>query len=226
MADRHRISGPKGYKKKKKVYTPKSTRGKVKKLAHEVKAIKKEMKREVEVKNYDDTLAITSIDYNGILSVNLLPITQGIQANARIGDEIMCTGFEFRYVVAAGTTTANSKIRVMMVQDFNNVLSSVTEYLNSLQVGTALAPLAFFNRANRGDYKVLYDKVHEFDFGTGNLQQIGMVKVPNKIPVKYVTGGSTLVTENGIRMIAISDTAPAGGRPTINGYWRFYYTDQ
>ena len=70
-----------------------------------------------------------------------------------------------------------------------------------------------------------YDKLHDFDYATGDFQVYEKVNLRENHITKFVDD-SALVTENAIRVFAISDQPlAAAARPSIEWVMTYYYTD-
>jgi len=208
--------------------TPKSDHGKILKLAGEVSKLKKVV-NDTEIKNDYINFDQTQIDYNGSITTPVNAITQGVDVDARIGRSIQCHGIDFRYRVEQNTTAQNS-IRVIVVLDKDASLTQTADLLyNGLAgftVGSRRAPLSFYNRNNRSQFTILYDKIHDFDQVTGDCQAYERVKLKTKHKTTFVDN-SNVIAENALRVFAISDQAPAAGtRPTLEWAMSYYYTDK
>jgi len=221
MTDRESIVKPMVPKKKFKKM-PKSTEGKLSKLQKEVSSIKKEMKQEVEIKNYDAEFATAGVSYSGTITTPLTPISQGVGGGARVGSQVDVTGIDLRYRVQCNNLAANQFIRVLLVLDIPGDNTAVVDFLYSGTVGTAYAPLGFYNRDNRANFKVLYDKIHEFDYANGNIQAIERVSIPKKYQVQF-DDASTTITHNALRLLFISNVNAS--TPTAEAEVRIYFKD-
>jgi len=206
---------------------PKSDHGKILKLVGEVSKLKKVMS-DTEIKNDYINFDQTQIDYNGAITTPVNAIAQGVEVAARIGRDITCRGVDFRYRVEQNSTTPNS-IRVIVVLDKDASLTSTSDlFYNGLAgftVGSRRAPLSFYNRNNRSQFTILYDKLHDFDQTTGDCQAYERVKIKTHHKTTFMDN-STVIAENALRVFAISDQAPAAGsRPTLEWAMSYYYTD-
>jgi len=163
------VPGRKYRRKKRITRTPPSL--KVAKLQSQVRKISKTLKQNVEVKNNDSSFPNTAIDWNGLLTTPIFAPTVGDTRSTRTGAQVSITGGEIRYRVSSSAVAAAS-IRVLLVIDKEGTGTALSEYFDTAGVfGTPTAPLAFFDRDRRANFKVVYDKLHEFDYQTGNLQQ-------------------------------------------------------
>lgn len=218
---------------RRKSMRPKTEKGKVMKLASDVSRLKKQLVQEVEKKNLYLNFPITQIDWNGSITTPLNVPTQGADTDARIGRSITCSGIDFRYRVGCNTNAPlayGNAIRVIVVLDRDASLTATSDLLYDgvagFTVGTTRAPLSFYNRNNRSQFKILYDKIHDFDNGEGDLQAYEFVKIKTNHKTTFVDNGN-VVSENALRVFVISDVAPAGTtRPTLEFAMSYYYTDQ
>lgn len=225
MADRMRMSGPKGQPRKgrPRKSRPRTTKNKVRKLQTQVRKISKTLKQNVEVKNNDSSFPNTAIDWNGLITTPIFAPTVGDTRATRTGAQVTVTGGQIKYRVSSSTLSAGS-IRVLLVLDKEGAGTALTDYFNTVGVfGTPTAPLAFFDRDRRAQFKVLYDKLHEFDYATGNLQQYDKIKIP-KFQVQF-DDASTTIRKNALRVILVSDITVAGNRPAFESEARIYFTD-
>lgn len=223
MSEIVRVGGPRKTYRKKRTWRPKKDHGKIQKLQKEVSAIKRSLKQDVEVKNYDATFASTLIDWNGALTTNMFAPTAGTGQTGRIGVDCTITGMEFRFTATANATAA-STLRVLLVVDKKNALTAVNTFLQPSLLGTPGAPLAFYNRNFRNDFTVLYDKVIDFDYSTGNTSHNFVAKSNKKIKVVF-DNTSALCNEGAIKLVFVSNITAAGPRPTVLFEGRMYYTD-
>jgi len=181
------------------------------------------LKQNVEVKNNDSSFPNTAIDWNGLLTTPIFAPTVGDTRSTRTGAQVSITGGEIRYRVSSSAVAAAS-IRVLLVIDKEGTGTALSEYFDTAGVfGTPTAPLAFFDRDRRANFKVVYDKLHEFDYQTGNLQQYAKIKIP-KMQVQF-DDASTTVRKNALRVILVSDITTAGNRPAFESEARIYFTD-
>jgi len=175
-----------------------------------------------EVKYATGSTAATQVDFNGTLN-SLVSITQGAAAvNQRLGDGVVISGINFRYVAYITTTTAVSQLRIILLKDeqanlnVGNVLATV---------GSILSPLSFYNKEYRGRFKILYDETHTLDAGQ-SYQDIKRVSINEMIPIKYAPGLST-VRENDLRVLLISNQAAASAdRPYVFYNVRCWYKEE
>lgn len=228
MADSVTYVPTKKWKRGKPRRTPRTVKGKVSKLQSEVSAIKKATFQTVEKKCVFSTLDPTVIDWSGVISTPLNVITQGDGVNERIGRTVKCNGIDFRYRVKNVLAASQPQIRVIIYLDKKNILPTVSDVLNNdagLGLNSIRATMAFYNRNNRGDFIVLHDKTHDFDFTSGNFQQAEKFSLKTNHLLKF-TGDTTTIAENSVRVLIISDQAvAAASRPSIEFQSCYYYTD-
>lgn len=214
-------------KKAKKSYPkkPKSTKGKVYALAKDLSKLKKEMRAEVEVKNYDQNNTTTLFGWDGLAVASLNNvIPQGVGQSGRIGDEILITGLDMRYVIENTSVSTLCQVRVIIFSDTENALP-VNQVLNLPAgiVNTVTAPLSLYNRLYRDQFKILYDKIHTLD-ATENAQYVERVKIPMKLKVQFQPGLTT-VLNNMLKIAFIGSTAAAASPLQYRYQSRVYYTD-
>lgn len=199
-------------------------RGKLslKKLAKEVSSVKKQLKEDIEVKSYDGTLGLTAITWSGSTTTGLCTPSQGVGRSARIGSQVRVTGMDFRYYCQAGVTSANQALRVILFIDKSNVVSAPADVLEAAYLGTSAAPLAFFDRDKRQDIIVLHDQIHEFDYGSGNLQQYARKSIAKSFKIQF-DDATAVIQENTLRVLAISNVSASA--PTLEFACRTYYVD-
>lgn len=212
-------------KKPKKAHRPKN---KVTRLAKDVAMLKKELITEVERKNLYVSFAPTLIDDSGVMSAVANSITQGDGVFERIGRAVKCSGIDFRYHITANSAVTAAAMRVIVVLDRDNALTTTADLLyasGGFTVGTSRAPMSYYNRNNRNTFTILYDKLHDFDYASGDFQVYEKVNIREDHICKFVDD-SALVTENAIRVFMISDQPlAAAARPGIEWVMAYYYTD-
>jgi len=202
-------------------------------LKKDVRMLKKKVINDVELKNDYINFSLAQIDWGGAMTTPVNAITQGVDVDARIGRNLTCAGVDFRYHVSANTdspTFVGNAIRVIVVLDHDASLTQPADLLyNGLAgftVGTSRAPLSFYNRNNRSQFTILHDKIHEFDYASGNLQQYEKVILKTKHKVTFVDN-TNVISKNALRVFMISDKATAAAdRPTIEWAMNYYYTDE
>jgi len=214
--------------KKNKKYSkkmPKSTKGKVFALAKDLSKLKKELRSEVEVKNYDQNNTTTLFGWDGLAVASLNNvIPQGVGQAGRVGDEILITGLDMRYVIENTSAATLCQARVIVFVDRENALP-VNQVLNLPAgiVNTVTAPLSFYNRLYRDQFTILYDKMHTLDV-TENSQYAERIKIPLKTKVQFQPGLTTVL--NGMIKIAfIGSVNPAASPLQYRYQSRVYYTD-
>jgi len=206
---------------------PKSLTGKVMKISHELSKLRKDTKPEI--KSALSRLVYTQFDSNGqvIIPINAA-IAQGTDIGGRIGRDVQCHGIDFRYYVRSVATTKSTSIRVIVYIDKDNSNTAVSDVLNALAaftIGNELAPLSFYNRNNRNTFKILYDRIHDFDFASGDLQASVQVNLKTDHITKFIDN-STTITENAVRVLCISsETAASGLGGQLGFVAQYYYTD-
>lgn len=212
--------GKKPYKK-----MPKSTKGKVFALAKDLSKLKKELRSEVEVKNYDQNNTTTLFGWDGLAVASLNNvIAQSVGQSGRVGDEILITGLDIRYVIENTAPGVLGQARVIIFSDRENALP-VNQVLNLPAgiVNTVTAPLSHYNRLYRDQFTVLYDKIHSLD-ATENSQYVERVKIPLKLKCQFQPGLTT-VLNNMLKIAFIGSTTAAASPLQYRYQSRVYYTD-
>lgn len=203
---------------------PKSTKGKVSMLSKEVSSIKKALKEEVEIKNYDTNSVATFLgwDFTNVVSLNSV-IAQSIAINGRVGDECDITGLDVRYLLTNNSSTFLGCVRVLIFVDQENVLPVSQVLDGTSRVNTANAPLSFYNRTYRDKFTILYDKTHTLDI-TENSQYVERVHIPLNLPVKFLPGLAT-VSKNMLKIAFIGNQAAATANLAYQMCSRVYFKD-
>lgn len=190
----------------------------VKKLEKKVRVLEKEAKQ-VDVKSIDQTQTPISPTWSGT-SFTQQPIPQGTGMSNRVGDQVTIVGHDIRWQIVnnAATTTMT---RVILILDYENVITSLANVLAN--TGSAVTPLSPYLRPQRGQYKVLFDKVYLTD-AVKQGQVIGKIRWRGSIKQVYNTSLNTW-TKNVFKMFFVSDIGVTN-MPTADLFWRMFFTDE
>ncbi len=151
--------------------------------------------------------------------VQLTNLAQGNTDTTRIGNKIMITGIQFRYLV---TDTVHNVARVMIIQDkqTNGAIFAATQVLDDISAGDAIVSLR--NRDEVKRFRVIHDAVHQISL-TGQDSRYVSKFVKLKIPVKYDANAGTIadIVSNSLALMHVSFLASTA----ITAFVRVFYTD-
>lgn len=190
----------------------------VKKLEKKVRVLEKEAKQ-VDVKSIDQTQTPITPTWNGT-SFSQQPVPQGTGMSNRVGDQVTIVGHDIRWQIVnnAATTTMT---RVILILDYENIITSLANVLAN--TGSVVTPLSPYLRPQRGQYKVLYDKVFLTD-AVQKGQVIGKFRWRGGVKQTYNTSTNTQ-TKNVFKMFFVSDIGVTS-MPTADLFWRMFFTDE
>lgn len=162
------------------------------------------------------TVGSTNVTYNGTL-VRLSSVPQSAGASndtTRIGDQIQPSSLQLNYtfynIGAPGVNPYESDCRVIVFRWLvDDSLSVPTAGLIVNSTGGVSAAISTFNHDQRGNFEVLYDKLHLISNSTiqpSNKPVRASIKVKTK-PVKYVAGATNGLNNLYLMIIGDSDTA-------------------
>lgn len=188
-----------------------------------------------EVKHYEETAAVTvSNDYN----IGLGPtaaIAQGDATGERVGDAIRLKSYRLRLQPVVSAAVGSQPMRVIVFSYksnpdgiVNNITTLTNLLLDSAFANTTNATRAWYDWDNHGVFDILYDKTRivfpSNAYATTASYHIWdiNVKFPNARRVVQYQSGSTVITENALYVIMISDHDGVVG---VNYTWRLTYTD-
>lgn len=205
-----------------KVEIVKSHKPLAKAVKQEIKSlVKNQMKGE---SKWYVTVGSTSATYNGTL-VRLSSVPQSAGASndtTRIGDALQPTSLQLNYtfynIGAPGVNPYESDIRVVVFRWLvDDSLSAPTAGLIVNSTGGLSAAISTFNHDQRGNFEVLYDKLHLCSNSTLNPTNKPVrtsIKVNSKM-IKYVAGATNGLNNIYLLVIGDSDTA-------VDPYFGYY----
>lgn len=200
-----------------------------KSVKKEVKSlVKRQMKGEAK---YFLTVGSTAVTYNGTL-VRLSSVPQSAGASndtTRIGDAIQPTSLQLNYtfynIGAPGANPYESDCRVIVFRWLvDDSLTAPTAGLIVNSVGGVSSAISTFNHDQRGNFEVLYDKLHLISNSTlqpTNKPVRASIKVNSK-KIQYVAGATNGLSNIYLMIIGDSDTATD---PYFGYYAQLNFTD-
>lgn len=159
----------------------------------------------------------TNYDYNGTLVSLLNGLSNGTLDTQRVGDSIKLQNLTLRMYF--GRVTADSIIRVIVLQDPQNKLSSATDILQA--AGSVFSVLSPKNYDKRFQSKILLDQVIALDTDTT------LIKKDYVIPLNWhcqFQAGGTTINSGDLKMLIISNLVTSN-LPTAAWYSRVTFTD-
>lgn len=177
------------------------------------KALKRSNNIEYKIAPY---LFDASVTWSGAVA-SMIPISQGLTDSTRVGDSIKLQNLTLRYLALKGGV--DSFLRVMVIRDDQNKVSSVSDVLET--ISSANSVISSKNYDKRFQSKILYDKVHNLNSAASTQAKVDIV-----IPLGYhaqFTGNTTTVQTGDLKFLAISSVAANTPGLTVNG--RITYTD-
>lgn len=198
-------------------------------VKQEVKSlVKRQMRGE---SKYLLSNANTSVTYNGTLArLSSIPQSAGASTDTtRIGDAVQPTSLQLTYtfynIGAAGVNPYESDCRVIVFRWLvDDSLSAPTAGLILNSVGGIYSAISTFNHDQRGNFEVLYDKLHLISNSTlqpSNKPVRASIKVNSK-KIQYVAGATNGLNNIYILTIGDSDTAVD---PVLNYYAQLNFVD-
>jgi len=116
-------------------------------------------------------------------------------------------------------------VRVVIFHDKNNTINTVSEYFDSLELGTGQAPLSYKNQANLYNSQLIYDKNSILVPATETQWRVIDLNKQLNIFTNYDQASAQIRTGS-IKMILISSVSPGvGSRPAVNLNLKLTYTD-
>lgn len=208
-------------KKNKKInsdlYTMEFKRPSVAQVAR--KEVAKVLNRKVEKKYFDviNTGALTNVSAINKLS----SVPQGQNDSQRIGDKLSLRNLQ--YTMEMSCADAFNRIRITLVRwnrdDLNDPPTSGRIYQN---LGLSLHSPFNFDSLRKGDFTILYDKVHNLVFGQDTTIKNVKKLIKIKSGINFNGGGTT--GEGHVYSVLTSDSG-AVSHPAINEYTRITYID-
>ncbi len=203
---------PRGFTKRN--FPVRKKRKPVRKLNKRVSALEASKERKI-----IDTQLTAQVSNTTPSLVELTNLAQGLTDTTRIGNKIMLSGLQFRYL--AKDTVQNS-VRVMIVQDkqTNGAIFAAADVLADVTAIDNVASLR--NRDESLRFRVLYDRVHLISLtGKDSVYVSKFIKL--NVPVKYDGNAGTIadITSNSLAILHVSEVASSN----ITGFWRVFFTD-
>lgn len=187
-----------------------------------VAKVKRLIKADDEVKDFIASAVNSQATWSGTI-INLTGVTQGNAITQRVGDKLMPTSLELRYIV--GQSIVTSRIRVIVFRWTAKLAGNPFVNYILAHNTSVLSVLSPYQVPTRSDFNILYDRTYQLD--ANNYGKVKTVKLKlAKKPVIYDSGSST-DSSNKICLLFISDIDPAvpANQPVYTYYTRFYYTD-
>lgn len=208
-----------GQKKKKRTYIRKRYSKSAKSIATTaLKLVKKSMNK-VEVKNTDFSSNFTQGTTPIISPLHL--ITQGTSSVQRIGNKISAAGLSFRFYAYKHPSSIVNNIRVVIVQDTQQISDASTVSWLSVFSQTNVVALRNLD-TERHRFKILFDKSYQFSASTVG-KPTTQHWIPIKTPLYYNGSANSDIQKNGIYVLTYGDDNT--NQAAIYYYARIYFTD-
>lgn len=219
---------------------PRKTRGRT---VATTSYVKKLVNRSVEKKYYSAESFSNDVSYDTPLIVSLVEPARGDGDSDRDGDAIKLTSLKLNGTVYNTITDQNQQVRCLIVQWLPTLSGDITSYNVIDPAGAGLDSASYLNQYNhdqRGNFRILYDKLHFLDYapnvGTPASNVNGGPYVKNfqvylnlgklalsgkcKTDMQFVGSASTNAN-NRLFFLAISDKADAStNEPKISLSWK------
>lgn len=208
------------YKRRKNLFY-KRTYNKGVKVLHEIAKIKKQLN--VEMKWLDTFSALTAISTTPQI-VQVTNTQQGSTAETRVGEQIKLTSLYFKYTLEANANAVNTFTRILIIQDMQTngaIYTAADVFENSSGNADIVSPL---NLKNKYRYRILYDKIHNFqDTGRKTAQDSFYKSIQMLIRYKSNNGDITDLSSNSLSIYLVSNQAT--NTPSINYSMRLRFVD-
>lgn len=175
----------------------------VKRLSRRVKRLEKGM----ETKFFTQGPTAGGVNDIGDV-VHLCNPSQGDSQVTRDGSRLVVKGISLTY--HAYRNGADAIMRVMVINDKNNQISSVADLLDSAD-GTGFSPFGRKDWEKRFDIKTLYDRTFPID-NVANPHKVVKKYIKCNIPVQF-SSSTTTITQNAIKLLIMS-TNTSDATPT------------
>lgn len=172
----------------------------------------------VETKYIDTSIADATPSWNGSMGIFNDP-GQDITDQSRIGDSIFMKYLEMRFKYDENGS-GSSGVRIIILLDFENVITSTNQVLGS--TGSAQALLSNYIWDRRFRRKILYDRVFHCD-GVQQKSVFGTFKIRIPYRVQFSAATTTIYT-NALQIMHITDIG-AATYPVLTGAVRIAYAD-
>lgn len=181
--------------------------------------VKKVLDKKVEKKYFDVVNAGSLTNVTAINKFSGVP--QGQNDSQRIGDKLTLRNLQYTMEMSCADTF--NRIRITIIRwnrdDNSDVVSAGRVYQN---LGLSLHSPFNFDSLRKGDFTILYDKVHNLVFGQSNTIKNVKKLIKVKSGINFNAGGTT--GEGHLYSLLTSDSG-AATHPAINEYTRITYTD-
>lgn len=174
-----------------------------------------------ERKFFDQVGTALQPNWTGSLT-NFINIAQGDTDVSRTGDKISIERIEARF--NGGMTAAGSnQVRLMLIRDKGNSITSVGQVLDSTALNTVNAAQGPYEEDTRENFEVLMDRTFMLDNVTNYQFQTRYSKTYRKGKPVLFNNNSTTVNKGQIKLLLISDLlAP---NVALDYYVRVWFTD-
>jgi len=185
---------------------------------------------------YCDTINIVglgdpiAVSYNGTIPKYLNNTATGVTDLAqRTGDKISCTFIEARFklynTLNFAASTPNPLVRVMIIWDYADTITSVSDLIDFDAVGTVEAVTSPIPHDKSSKFRVLFDKTTSVSYQQHQKFFSFKKKLPN-ITSQYLANGTSPI-KGVLKFFCISDTAEPveGYGPYLNFWSRVHYND-
>lgn len=183
------------------------------------KEVSKIMNKKVEKKYFDVNNAGSLTNVTAINKLSGVP--QGQNDSQRIGDKLSLRNLQYKMELAGAD--AYNRIRVTIIRwnrdDNNHVVTSGGVYQ---ALGLSLHSPFNFDALRKGDFTILYDKVHNLVLNQSNTIKNINKTIKIKSGINFNAAGTT--GEGHIYSLLTSDSGGVA-HPSINEYSRITYTD-
>ncbi len=183
------------------------------KALHMVRKLTQAVEKKAHTLSVNGTIPTTgTIDH-------LTAIAQGDTNQLRDGNQLHCIYVGGRLQMAQASAASRTFVRVMLVQDRQQIADATPAVTSVLQASTVQA---FLNTNSVGRYKVLYDKVISLsDSGVTNVFR--KINISMNSNIRYNGTGVGDIQKNGIFLILIGNEGT--NLPSITSSWRVRFTD-
>ncbi len=174
------------------------------------------------------TLALVDTDVStALVFQRLCVVTQGIDADERIGHEIRVRGLQWKGTwISTAADGFSTIVRMIIIQDKQQISDGIPAAADVLNAATDVNSLLAFNATSKGKrFRVLYDR--NMIVTQGQITADIVVKGFRKLNSRVMFNGpaSTDIQRNGIYVGFMANEAPASTDITMSIFFRLFYTD-
>lgn len=170
----------------------------------------------------DDSSLTATPTQTGTLGSLAMP-AQGVGSDDRQGDQIRLKSLHFNGKLSIHASATVSVVRIIIIVDKCNTITSIAQAMNSTYTGTARAPYATFNRDTRQNFRVLMDRTYQLESGTNELIHFKFNKRWKKGPIVEFNEAASTVSSNAVKVIFLSDSTT--NNPSFDCVTRTTYVD-